>query len=82
MVNTLWSSMLHPALSYKGQKFQYRSADGSGNSTLVPQLGQGRLPYAKTVQASGAKNGAKPDPGNLFDMLMARDENTFTKDSD
>lgn len=74
--------MLHPPLSYRGQKSQYRAADGSGNSVLFPQLGQAGLPYAKTVQATSATHGAKPDPGDLFDMLMARDENTFTKESD
>ena len=52
MVNTLWSSILHPPLSYKGPAFQYRSADGSSNSVLFPKLGQAGLPYAKTVQAA------------------------------
>lgn len=35
MVNTLYNSMLHPPLSYKGQKFQHRAADGGGNVSVV-----------------------------------------------
>lgn len=35
MVNTLYNSMLHPPLSYKGQKFQHRAADGGGNVGVV-----------------------------------------------
>jgi len=31
MVDALWDSLQHPPLSYMGDKFQYRSADGSYN---------------------------------------------------
>jgi hypothetical protein len=31
MVDGLWDSLQHPPLSYMGDKFQYRTADGSYN---------------------------------------------------
>lgn len=31
LVGTLWDSLQHPPLSYFGDKFQYRTADGSYN---------------------------------------------------
>lgn len=31
-VKHYWGSMLHPPLSYRGDAFQYRSADGADNS--------------------------------------------------
>ena len=40
---------------------------------LYPELGQAGLPYAKSIQAQRPVNGAKPDAGDLFDLLMARD---------
>ena len=31
IIDTLWDSLQHPPLSYVGDKFQYRQADGSYN---------------------------------------------------
>ncbi|ORY11777.1 heme peroxidase [Clohesyomyces aquaticus] len=66
--------MLHPPLTYRGPKFQYRTAGGSNHNSLFPDLGKAGLPYAKSVQGQRATLGAKPDPGDLFDLLMARPE--------
>lgn len=73
IMHKLWGKMLHPPASYKGAKYQYRSADGKHNSMLYPELGMAGLPYAKSVQAQRPVNGAKPDVGDLFDLLMARE---------
>ena len=66
-VKHYWGSMLHPPLSYRGDAFQYRSADGADNSILHPQLGKAGLPYAKSVPGKAGIHGARPDPGDLFD---------------
>lgn len=66
--------MLHPPLTYLGDAFQYRAADGKFNSVLHPHLGQAGAPYAKTVPSKTHLLGAQPDPGDIFDRLMARDE--------
>ena len=57
--------------------FQYRMPDGSFNNILVPHLGQAGTPYAKSVRNIKRLHGVKPDPGLLFDLLMARDDKHF-----
>ncbi|SPO03647.1 related to linoleate diol synthase [Cephalotrichum gorgonifer] len=55
----------------------YRMPDGSFNNILEPNLGRAGTPYAKTVRTVKRLHGVKPDPGLLFDLLMARDDDTF-----
>ncbi|KAJ9424436.1 heme peroxidase-domain-containing protein [Fusarium oxysporum] len=69
-----YDKMLHPPLTYLGDAFQYRTADGKFNSAMNPHLGQAGAPYAKTVPSKTAPLGALPDPSDLFDKLMAREE--------
>ncbi|KAK3389545.1 heme peroxidase-domain-containing protein [Podospora didyma] len=73
-VKQKYERMLHPPLTYLGGAFKYRTADGKFNSALHPHLGQAGSPYAKTVPSRTAALGALPDPGDLFDRLMARDK--------
>ena len=68
-------------LTYLGDAFQYRTADGKFNSVVNPHLGQAGAPYAKTVPSKTAPLGALPDPGDLFDKLMARGEGGRTSTS-
>lgn len=55
----------------------YRTPDGSFNNPLEPNLGRAGAPYAKTVRNTKRLHGVKPDPGLLFDLLMARDDEHF-----
>ncbi|KAI9146726.1 Psi-producing oxygenase A [Paramyrothecium foliicola] len=55
----------------------YRMPDGSFNNILEPHLGRAGSPYAKSVRSSKRLHGVRPDAGQLFDLLMARDEDTF-----
>ena len=73
-VKTKYDKMLHPPLTYLGDAFQYRQADGKFNNVLSPHLGQAGAPYAKTVPSKTHPLGALPDPGDLFDRLLAREE--------
>lgn len=57
--------------------YQYRMPDGSYNNILEPNLGKAGTPYAKTVRTTKTLHGVKPDPGLLFDLLMARDDDSF-----
>lgn len=57
--------------------FQYRMPDGSYNNILAPNLGKAGTPYARSVRAIKRLHGVKPDPGLLFDLLMARDDKHF-----
>ncbi len=73
-VKAKYDKMLHPPLTYLGDAFQYRQVDGKFNNVLIPHLGQAGAPYAKTVPSTTHPLGALPDPGDLFDRLMARQE--------
>lgn len=77
IIDGLWNSLQHPPLSYLGPKFQYRTPDGSYNNPLQPNLGKAGSPYAKTVKKLKYMKGTPPDPGLLFDLLMARSPETF-----
>jgi hypothetical protein len=73
-VRDKYDKMLHPPLTYLGDAFQYRTANGKFNSALNPHLGQAGAPYSKTVPSKTAPLGALPDPSDIFDKLMAREE--------
>jgi hypothetical protein len=73
-VKSKYAKMLHPPLTYLGAAFQYRQQDGKYNNVLSPHLGQAGAPYAKTVPCKTHQLGALPDPGDVFDRLMAREE--------
>jgi cytochrome P450 len=68
----LWDDLQHPPISYLGTDYQYRSADGSFNSLLHPNLGKAKTPYARTVAPKTMMSGALPDPGVIFDSVMTR----------
>ena len=68
----LWNDLQHPPLSYLGAKYQYRSADGSFNSLVHPQLGAAKTPYARTVKPAMMQTPALPDAGVVFDSVMSR----------
>jgi len=74
LLDKLWNSLQHPPMSYLGDDFRYRSADGSNNSYIFPKLGAANTPYARSVNPVTVQPGALPDPGLLFDSLMAREQ--------
>lgn len=43
-IHRLWSSLQHPPISYLGDKFMYRSADGSGNVSHVVHVSEVVVP--------------------------------------
>ena len=71
-INTLWKAMPHPPQTSLGTKYKYREADGSYNNIRVPDLGAANTPYARNAKPSVLQNIALPDPGAIFDSLMAR----------
>ncbi|KAL4896758.1 heme peroxidase [Aspergillus ambiguus] len=73
-LNELWTSLPHPPLSYVGEKYAYRSADGSYNNPAMPQLGAANTEYARTIAPRTVRPSNLPDPGLVFDSVFARDE--------
>ncbi|KAL2422066.1 Linoleate 10R-lipoxygenase [Exophiala dermatitidis] len=74
LLDVLWNSLQHPPMSYMGDDHRYRSGDGSNNSYIFPKLGAANTPYARSVNPKIVQPGALPDPGLLFDSLLAREE--------
>ncbi|GIK07559.1 hypothetical protein Aspvir_003225 [Aspergillus viridinutans] len=72
-LGVLWKSLPHPPLSYVGDKYAYRSADGSYNNPTLPWLGAANTEYARTTEPSHMKPASLPDPGLIFDSIFARD---------
>ena len=70
-LNQLWGDLLHPPTSYLGEQFRYRQADGSYNNIQWPHIGRANMPYARSVRPT-IMQPIQPDPGLLFDTLMAR----------
>ncbi|KAK5270764.1 hypothetical protein LTR96_004042 [Exophiala xenobiotica] len=71
-LNQLWTDLQHPPQSYLGNDFVFRNADGSGNNILWPHLGAAGQPYARTVRPRSLRPVARPDPGVIFDSILAR----------
>ncbi|KAJ5085033.1 hypothetical protein N7532_009804 [Penicillium argentinense] len=75
-LNELWDSLPHPPLAYVGEKYAYRSADGSYNNPTLPSLGAARTEYARTTRPETIRPPNLPDPGLVFDSLFARENFT------
>jgi linoleate 10R-lipoxygenase len=73
-LDELWNSLQHPPMSYLGNDYKYRSADGSNNSYIFPKLGAANTPYARSVNPRTMQPGALPDPGLIFDSILAREK--------
>ncbi|GIK07532.1 hypothetical protein Aspvir_003198 [Aspergillus viridinutans] len=72
-VSTLWDNLQHPPLSYLGDQFKYRTADGSYNNIMYPHLGASGSHYARTVTPQHPRPAVLPDPSLIFDTLLVRD---------
>ncbi|KAI9838713.1 MAG: hypothetical protein M1838_004543 [Thelocarpon superellum] len=71
-LHQLWDRLEHPPISYLGSDFVYRTADGSNNNIMYPKLGAANTPYARSVRPDTIRPAALPDPGLIFDSVMAR----------
>ncbi|KAL4918828.1 hypothetical protein BDW62DRAFT_217449 [Aspergillus aurantiobrunneus] len=69
----LWDSLPHPPIAYVGEKYAYRSADGSYNNPILSRLGAANTEYARSVEPSKMRPPNMPDPGLIFDSIFARD---------
>ncbi|KIW60956.1 hypothetical protein PV05_01130 [Exophiala xenobiotica] len=71
-IKLLWENLEHPPLSYQGNEYKYRTADGSNNNIMYPHLGKAGSSYARTVTPQTLQPGVLPDPGVIFDAVFAR----------
>ncbi|KAL2793140.1 heme peroxidase [Aspergillus keveii] len=71
-VSSLWNNLQHPPLAHLGDEFRYRRADGSFNNITAPYLGASGSHYARSVTPQHPRPAVLPDPGLVFDTLLAR----------
>ena len=71
-LTTLWNDLKHPPQMLLKHDFVYRQPDGSKNNYAIPHIGAAGMPYARTVTPKTLRSGTMPDPGVLFDTVMAR----------
>lgn len=75
VITLLYNDLSHPPATFIGNKNAWRSADGSGNNPLLPDLGKSGTPYARSVQPQHPlPPSVLPDPDLLFDALLRREK--------
>jgi hypothetical protein len=72
LITTLWNDLEHPPNVILGDEYEFRQPDGSKNNHKYPDVGKAGMPYARTVTPKSKQGGVLPDPGVLFDSVMAR----------
>lgn len=72
-IKNLWGGLQHPPMSFLGDEYKYRTANGSNNNIMYPQLGATGQPYARSVIPTHTRDINLPDPGLIFDTLLRRD---------
>ncbi|KAI8966958.1 heme peroxidase [Mycotypha africana] len=73
-----YNDIRKPFISYMGQ--QFRSADGSGNSLLIPDVGKAGSYYSRTVANTSKRNmDPLPSAKDVFDKLLRRPDGKFSK---
>lgn len=72
---TVYYDLPHPPATYANEKFQFRSADGSGNNILLPDLGKANMPYSRSVQAIHPLAATElPEAEQVYQSLLKRDK--------
>ncbi|KAG9187359.1 hypothetical protein G6011_05230 [Alternaria panax] len=72
LLKTLCKDMEQPVCSSLGDRYNYRSADGSNNNIHLPNVGKAGSYYARMVTPRHVPT-KLPDPELLFDTLLARE---------
>jgi linoleate 10R-lipoxygenase len=72
LIKVLWENLPHPPLSYQGDEYKYRTANGSNNNIMYPHMGEAGSSYARTVSPQTLQPGALPDPGVIFEAIYKR----------
>ena len=74
IVQQLYDNLQHPPVIQMGNEHRYRAADGSFNNLMAPQVGAANSHYARSVRPQNMQPADLPDPADLFNTLMARNQ--------
>ncbi|KAG7444916.1 heme peroxidase [Guyanagaster necrorhizus] len=70
-ISLLYNDLSHPPATYIGNEYKFRSADGSNNNILAPDMGKAGTPYARSVQQTHPlPRRDMPDAGLIFDTMQ------------
>ncbi|ORX48039.1 heme peroxidase [Hesseltinella vesiculosa] len=75
LIQNFYDDIKKPYINYVGK--QFRSADGSGNSVAIPNVGKAGNNYVRTVSSTELVNENLPTPQQVFDRLLKRPDNEF-----
>ncbi|KAI8078613.1 heme peroxidase [Thamnidium elegans] len=75
LIEAFHNDIPKPFNNYVGH--QYRTADGSSNSLLFPQVGQAGSNYTRSVSSVTENNTNLPSPKLVFDRLLKRPDGHF-----
>ncbi|KAH6915985.1 heme peroxidase [Coprinopsis sp. MPI-PUGE-AT-0042] len=74
IIQLFYNDLTHPSATSVGNKYAWRTADGSFNNIDLPDLGKAGMPYSRSVQQTHPLPiNQMPDPGLLFDTLLKRE---------
>ena len=74
----MYNDLPHPAATYVGSDYAWRTPDGSGNNPADPNLGKAGMPYSRSVQQiNPLPRSELPDAGLIFDTLLKREKVRF-----
>ncbi|KAI8966389.1 linoleate diol synthase precursor [Daldinia sp. FL1419] len=76
-VNTLWNALDHPPAKITIGGACYREANGAYNNLEIPSMGAANTRYSRTTPAKVFQGPNLPDPGLIYDSIMARDRASF-----
>ncbi|KAI7908310.1 heme peroxidase [Cokeromyces recurvatus] len=77
LVTTFYDDLKKPFTNYVGN--QFRTADGSHNAIMFPDIGKARTYYTRTVTNTLKNNVNLPSPKEVFDKLLKRPDGQFMK---
>lgn len=72
LITIISGDIPRPPITYLGKQNRFRTPDGSGNNINMPTLGASEQPYSRNVTPVRPRPVNMPDPGVVFDLLLAR----------
>ncbi|RCH95227.1 hypothetical protein CU098_009148, partial [Rhizopus stolonifer] len=77
LIQQFYNDLPKPFINYVGHSF--RTADGSYNSLIFPEVGKSGSNYTRTVVRTGLNNTNLPSAKLVFDKLLRRPEGVFNE---
>ncbi|KAI9260822.1 heme peroxidase [Sporodiniella umbellata] len=77
LITTFYNDIPKPYINYVGH--QFRTADGSENSLVYPNVGRAGSNYVRSVTSTAYNNEDLPSAKEVFHKLLKRPDGTFEK---